>query len=95
MPMLLPQLRVARSAFYWRFWKKAFIAVMNGVVGVVRNRDQIFWIENAWISGLDLLQRDRVQMVDVKTLMDLESRHTHVASIITSDNFVPYFSPFL
>ena len=67
---------------------------MNGVVCSVGNCNKIVRIQDARISGLDLLQRDRVQMMDIQTLMNLVPIDSQVASVISNDYSVPSLPPF-
>jgi hypothetical protein len=66
---------------------------MDGVVSSVRNGDQVVGVEETVVSGLDLLDGDRVQMVNVETAVNLVTIDPKIASVVSDDDSVPGLTP--
>src|ERR1044072_911574 len=88
-----PEIRVARSAFDRRFRKKTLVAVVNGVVRCVRNRDQEFRIENCGISRLDVQDRHRIHVMDDDSFVKLMSLDTEIAAVVSNYDLVTDLTP--
>lgn len=73
--------------------KQSLVAVVNSVVGSVCDGDQVVGIEEAVIAIFELLEGDRIQVMNVETLMDLIAINTQIACVVANDDLVTSLTP--
>src|ERR1044072_8588697 len=67
---------------------------MDGVVGLVSDRDQKFRVENAWISTRNISDGHRIHVMDVETMMNVIAVNPQITSIVPMDDMPPDLTPF-
>lgn len=62
------------------------VAVMNGVVCPMRGRDEKPGVEDMHVSIQDVLDRDRIHVMNVNAIMNLVTRNTKITSIVACND---------
>ena len=64
-------------------------------MGIQTSRYYVFGIEYLRIPLEDIFDGDRIDMVDHDSVVELESGHSQIASIVTDDDIVSKIEPFI
>lgn len=73
--------------------KESFISVVNGVVGLVRDRDEILRVEDARIVTGNISRGHRVHVMNIETFVNLKSIYSQITTFISSDDVMTNLSP--
>lgn len=79
---------VSWSSWLERLSKKAPIPVMDGIVGVLCGCDQEFRVQNPVFPVTNIVQCYRVHVMNKKTVVNLVTGDTQIATIITHNDVV-------
>src|SRR5690606_8937183 len=82
----LPELSVARKALNHRLRKKRLVSVVDCVMCSMRGRDEELRIENIVSPELNVLDRHRVEVMDVDPIVDLMALDSEIAPIVSDDD---------
>jgi len=73
--------------------EESFISVVNGVVGLVRDRDEILRVEDARIVTGNISRGHWIHVMDIETFVNLKSIYSQITTFISSDDVMTNLSP--
>jgi hypothetical protein len=91
--LLSPQFRITGTTDNHSPRKKAFVAIVNGIVRLMCRADEELGIEDVRIAVFDVIRAHRVHVMNYDAIMDLKPGCSQVTTLISENYEVSEASP--